>query len=316
MRSIFWGLFMLMAITGLYAEDSEKEWTLTPFLNYEYLSFQGQNVHSPGGGILFTKGNLDPPLSEEPNSLLIAGIYKQYFIQNEQDAYPGLFHSINLMIEKKFNRHLFLGLFISESDKPLYGGIRTFIAGPGYGYEFIRTENVSLTLGMGIGVGDFGMELPNGNALYVMPIPIVRFNLESSWLDLSFQYLKKPELNVTLFPEYRIRLLSTFGVNQFRDIRDFLFDVTLMYRFFPKDSKLGDFAGLGIGIKNGAFGFPLAEKDKSYELIYHSLYGTIDLSFLKIYGGYSFNGIEIYDSKRRNGIGSGLFTSVLLAWQF
>jgi len=318
MKSYFCIFVLLLICADLFAEDTAKDWSLTPLLNYEYLSFDGQGVHSPGVGLMFTKGNMNPSVSEERNSLLIAGVYKQYFIQDTEDGYPNIYYSINLMIDRKINRHLIFGLFVAESDKPLYGGLRTFIGGPAYGYEFIRSENISLTLGVGLGVGDFGIELPNGESLPVMPIPVVRFNLETSWINLAFEFLRKPVLNATLFPKYRIRLINTFGVLQirFRDIRDLLFDTMLMYRFFSKDSKLGDFAGIGIGFKNGGFGFPLAEKDKSYEFIYYSIYGLIDLSFLKIQGGYSFNGLEIYDSEKRKNIGDGFFINVILAWQF
>jgi hypothetical protein len=183
-------------------------------------------------------------------------------------------------------------------------------------YEFIRTEHMALTLGLGLGIGDFGIELPGGESLPVMPMPIVRFNVDTSFVDLSFEYLKKPVLNITLFPEYRIRLVNTFGMNQFRDIRDLLFDTMLMYRFFSKESKLGDFAGVGVGIKNGVIGFPLSKKEKSYEAVYNSVYAQIDLSFLRINGGYLFNSVEIHDLDRTKDIGDGFFVSAFLAWQF
>jgi len=302
--------------TAIYAQDTEKERTLTPLLNYEYLSFQNQRIHSPGEGLMFTKGNMNPDLSEERDSLLIAGVFKQYFVLEEQDGYPNLYHNINILVDRKIKRHLILGLVVAESEKPFYGGWRSFIAGPAYGYEFIRNKNVSLTLGIGLGIGDFGIELPNGENLLVMPIPVIRFNVDASLIDLSFEFLKKPVLNITLLPEYRVRLVSTFTVNQFRDIRDLLFDTGLMYRFFSSNSKFGDFAGVGIGIKNGAFGFALAEEGKSYEVVYHSVYGMIDLSFLQIQGGYSFNGVEIYDLERKKDIGDGFYLNVVLAWQF
>jgi hypothetical protein len=317
-------IVFLLISAGIYAQetslhnaqDVEKSWTLTPLLNYEYLSFKDQHIHSPGEGLMFTKGNMKPSVSERRDSLFIAGFFKQYFIQEEQEGYPNLFYSVNFTVDRKIGRHLFLGLLAAGSDKPFYGGLRTFTAGSGYGYEFIRNENISLTLGIGLGVGDFGIKSSNGEPLPVLPIPIVRFNIETTLLNLFFEFSGKPVLNITLFPEHKIRLVNSFGVNQFRDIRDFLFDTILMYRFFSSDSKFGDFAGIGIGIKNGAFGFPLAENGKSYEVIYNSIYGLIDLSFLRIYGGYSFNGIEIYDLDRRRDIGNGFFVNAVFAWQF
>lgn len=316
MKILQYIFIILIFDAALYAQDMKKNWTLTPLLNYEYLSFKDQHIHSPGEGLMFTKGNMNPPFSEERDSLFIAGIFKQYFVREIQKGYPDVYHNINIMVDKKIKRHLILGLVIAESDKPLYGGWRSFIAGPAYGYEFIRTENISLTLGIGIGIGDFGIGLPNGGNLLAMPIPVVRFNVDTSLIDLSFEFLKKPVLNITLLPDYRIRLINTFTVNQFRDIRDLLFDTRLMYRFFSSDSKFGDFAGFGIGFKNGAFGFALAKEEKSYELVYNSVYGMFDLSFLQIQGGYSFNSLEIYDLERKKDIGNGFYINVVLAWQF
>jgi len=262
-------IFTLSA--AIYAQDTEKDWTLTPLVNYEHLSFQEQLIFSPGEGIMFTKGNIDPAFPKERDSLLVAGVFKHYIIQEVEGSYPDLYHSINFMIERKIKRHFFLGLAVAESDKPFYGGWRSFTAGPGYGYEFIRNENVSLTLGIGVAIGDSGIDLPNGGDLLVMPIPIIRFNLDTSLIDLSFEYLTKPALSITLLPEYRIRLVNTFTAVKlpFRDMRDFIFDTRLMYRFFSNDSKFGDFAGIGMGFKNGAFGVPLAEEEKSYEVVPH-----------------------------------------------
>ncbi|MCL2130133.1 MAG: hypothetical protein FWH35_07260 [Treponema sp.] len=312
-KSIF---FVFVLSTALYAQETKKDWTLTPFLNYEYLSFDEQHIHSPGEGMVFIRGNMTPPLSEERNSLLIAGIFKQYIIKENPEDYPNLYHSINLMVDRKIKRHLILGLSTAESDKPYYGGWRSFIGGIGYGYELIRRENVSLTLGGGIGFGDFGIKLPNGKDLHVMPLPIVRFNIDTSFMDLSFEYLKNPVLNITLLPDYRIQLINAFSISKFRDLRDLIFDIRLMYRLFGKESKFGDFAGIGVGVKNGGLGFSLAEEGKSYEMYYHSVYGMLDLSFLQVQGGYSFNGLEVYDLERKKDIGDGFFLNIFLAWQF
>jgi hypothetical protein len=112
MKSYFYIFVLFIICADLFAEDTVKDWALTPLLNYEYLLIDGQSVHSPGIGLMFTKGNLNPSLSEERNSLLIAGVYKQYFLHDAEDGYPNIYHSINLMIDRKINRHLILGLFV------------------------------------------------------------------------------------------------------------------------------------------------------------------------------------------------------------
>ena len=111
----------------------------------------------------------------------------------------------------------------------------------------IRNENISLTLGGGLAVGDFGIEFSDGTAWPLMPIPIVRFNVDASIVHFSFELLDRIKADFTFMPENKIRLTSQFILDPFgvRSIRDLLYDATLWYRFFSKDSKMGDFAGLG-----------------------------------------------------------------------
>jgi hypothetical protein len=102
----------------------------------------------------------------------------------------------------------------------------------------------------------------------------------------------------------------------YRDIQDLLFDCTLWYRFFTKEYNMGDFAGLGLGIKNLSEDFMLSEKGNTYEMAYYSVYGIIDLSFLQVSGGYIFNSRERYNNNPAQSLGNGYFISVQLAWQF
>ena len=91
-----------------------------------------------------------------------------------------------------------MGSLVSSSDKPLYiGGLRTARTGLGYGYEFVRNSNFSLTLGAIAWVGDFGIELGNGNPLPALPLPIVLFNFTSTWFSAYFEFFGEPLINMT-----------------------------------------------------------------------------------------------------------------------
>jgi hypothetical protein len=79
---------------------------------------------------------------------------------------------------------------------------------------------------------------------------------------------------------------------------------------------MGDFAGVGVGIKNSGEDFLLSEKGKTYELGYYAVYGIIDLSFLQLSGGYVFNSRERYGNNAAQSLGHGYFLSAQLAWQF
>ncbi|MDR0300889.1 MAG: hypothetical protein LBI04_01085 [Treponema sp.] len=51
--------YILLAViisASIYAQGAGKNFTITPLLNYEYLSFQEQKIHSPGEGNIVYKG--------------------------------------------------------------------------------------------------------------------------------------------------------------------------------------------------------------------------------------------------------------------
>jgi hypothetical protein len=218
------------------------------------------------------------------------------------------------MAERKIKRHQMLGIFRSPSDEPVYGGLRTFQAALGYGYELVRNNALSLTLGAAVGVSEF--DIGGGITVPAFPFPLVRLGFTSSWLNVSFDFLTNPVLAIVIAPESRIRMNGSFQMVYYRDIRDLLFDCTLWYRFFTKEHQMGDFAGVGVGIKNSGEDFLLSEKGKTYELGYYAVYGIIDLSFFQISGGSVFNSRERYGNNAAQPLGNGYFLSAQLAWQF
>jgi len=225
-----------------------------------------------------------------------------------------LYHFTQLIAERRFKKHNFFGVFSGLSSAPVYGGLHTFAVGAGYGYELIRNENYSLILGAALGISDF--ELINGVVLPVLPVPLIKFNMNFSWISLYFQMLTKPSLSITLLPQNRIRFISNFILTAYRSIDDLAFDCSLWYRFFDASHSLGDFAGLGLGIKHDGIGFATNDRDKWYDINYYALYGKLDLTFLQLSGGYAFNGIEIYDLTRKENAGGGFFISAQLAYRF
>jgi hypothetical protein len=221
------------------------------------------------------------------------------------------------MADKRIGRHSIFGILVSETDKPIYGGLRSIVVGGGYGYEIVRKEKLSLLLGADIALMDFGIDLPNGDPFPVMLLPRIQFAMQKPWLDFAFTFIKEPVVDITLFPHSRFRFKTIFSIPfGLRDAQDFRFDTLFMYRLFSPDSKMGDFAGIGIGFKHSGFGTTLAENDKYYDIIGYSVYGKIDVSFLQISGGYLFSGKESYDKDKRRNVGDGFYLNAMLAWQF
>jgi len=324
-KKIFLLLFICTLAQAAFAVDQTKDFFIIPMLNYEYLSFMDQHIHSPGEGLLFTKGNLTPPLSESRNSLMIMGMFKQFIIKEAGEGYADLYHNIVINAEKKMNRHLFYLNVTSQATKPFYG-LHTFVGMTGYGNELIRNKSLSLTAGGIVMVTDFDMNL-GGIIWPIMPMPLIRLNVETTLINVSFEFLGNTTMDLTLLPQSKIRVTGHFEINPFtvRDIRDLFFDTTFWYRFFSKESQMGDIAGIGAGFKNsglgtgilnGSYSYNSWEKGKTYELNYYSIYGVLDLSVLKISSGYSFAGREIYDKDNIKKIGNGFFINATLLWQF
>ncbi|MDR2052357.1 MAG: hypothetical protein LBP80_03005 [Treponema sp.] len=310
-------LFALILGTSVcFAEDPKSGLIIAPLVNYEYLHLAGQQFHAPGEGVSFIYGDEQKPFFAQV-------LAKQYIMgQDNRDGYEGPYHSDSLTLVQKIKRHQFMALLNARSNEPVYGGLRTFTAGIGYDYELLRNDHHSLVLGGVLTVTDTGITFVDGKTWPVMPLPLITYELRSQLLTLKASYMLKPQLDFTVLPESRIRLTSSLSMEKYRSIADLLFDCALWYRFFDKNSKQGDCAGFGAGIKNTGLYFNFGEKDKSYELQYYSVYGTLDFSILQISGGYCFRGREILDSSGGDSIGNdrsageGYFASIRLVYSF
>ena len=217
---------------------------------------------------------------------MAVGLYTAHSITGAPtDDYPSLCHSLEFLLDGGKGRHRYLGFFKSESDEPVYGGLNTFQTAGVYGYELVQGPRLSLVLGAGLAVGDFGIELEDGTAWPIIPVPLLRMNYSSEWVDASFDFLTGPNLTVTLAPEKQVRFTGDFRMDEYPDL---IYETLLHYRFFPADHPMGDIAGISVGFKNDVYGFDLAGEEEALEIQYRALFATIDLTLLKITGGYSF----------------------------
>lgn len=304
---------LLMMATAAIAENHNREdkdeVKIIPVVQYDYLSLDSQSIQSPGAGIIL-----------QSKDVMFVGVYTRHTFGEELSYdYPDVYHTIDTLLDGKSDRHQYLGIFKSESDLPVAGGLHTFQAATVYGYEIIAGNRLSLVLGGGLAVSDFGIERDNGEPWPVIPVPLVRMNYSSEWIKAKFECITSPNLSFTLVPESRLRLTVDLRMDQTRDMRDLIFDFALAYRFFKPDHEMGDYAGISAGFKNdnyGAFCLKGKDGDESIEVHYYSVYGTVDLSLLKITGGYAFKGRELYLEKNKVDAGNGYYLSVQGLYQF
>lgn len=296
------GVLLLLTLSPVWAEESH----VYPLVKYDYASLGSQGLHSPALGFMRTS-----------NDTMFFGIYTLHtFTEPLRSDYPELYHSADLLYDGGKGKHRFLYLFKSEAEEPVIGGFNSFQTAAVYGYRLVDTPKTSLVLGGGLAVSDFGIELEDGGTWPLIPVPLIRFTHDSRLLSASFDFITGPNLSLTLWPESRVRVKGDFRMDQFRDIQDLVFEFALLYRFFEKDHPTGDFAGIEAGVKNEAYGFAVSGKEDPVEVNYYSVFGALDLTLLKLSGGYVFQSRERYSDDDTESLGDGYFLSLEALYQF
>jgi len=287
-------------------KDDPDKINYIPLLSYDYTVLGDQKIHSPGGGLVV----------QGKDALFVAFYKNTYLASPLERGAPDRYHSITTFADIQNGRNNYLAIFRSESDRPVAGGFNTFLTGGAYGYQFFTGKSFSLTAGAGLYLSDVGVDLPDGKALLIVPCPLLRIKSETDVINTSFEFISGPNLNVVVLPKSRIRLTGEFSMNEFRDARDMIFDFALAYRFFDASHEMGDFAGVSAGIKSAEYSFDLSDNAETTGIQYYGLYGKIDLSFLAVSGGYTFEGIERHGDNFKKSIGDGYFVAVQGAYQF
>jgi len=318
-------VFLLLACAGagLSGQESGQKKTeqkieqgKEPFVvifpvGYEGVWLGDQTVHAPAAGIGFMLGKQGIPFTQVERRFLGMVMYQSFFFTEDvQPDLPKQYHDVGALLDGRIERHQLLLIFRSASDAPVAGGFKTSQIGAGWGYEVIRRQHVSLILGAVLGVRDFsaiGVPFP------VLPLPLIRFAIDTEWFASSFDFISGPNFGFTLAPKERIRLTGNIGIETLRTIADINCEFILWYRLFNADHRMGDFAGIGVGFKNQVTYFELSNRIQAdtFELQKASVFATIDLSILTLQGGWVINSNYLIDGKNAGkNAGSGFFLSV------
>ena len=299
---------------GELAETHKNPFTLFFPLGYDLIKLADQTVHSPAGGAGFMIGEQDLPFTEVERRFFALALYQPFIFTNSPGPdMPELYHEISGLFDGRIKRHQLLFILKSSSDKPIAGGLHTFQIGAGWGYEVIRKQHVSLILGAALAVSDFGMTLPSGAVWPVLPLPLVRFGIDAKWFASSFDFLTGPNFDFTVAPQSKFRLTGETRMDNYRSLDGLICEFTLWYRLFDSENKLGDFAGIGVGFKNDVKEFDLSKNSgraESFALLERAVFAAIDLSILRIQGGWAFDSYYLLDGERNGGPGRGFFISV------
>ncbi|MDR0761018.1 MAG: hypothetical protein LBF74_13085 [Treponema sp.] len=320
---LFFVVFCALPGISLFCDEPnqnepKRDLFFIPMASYDYLSLGVQRVHSPGLGLGIIKGEQDAPFDEVGKRFLLAVQYKPFLFQGDPaPSVPRNLHSTRFFFDGRRERHQFLAVLNAASDKPVAGGLQTFRAGLGWGYEVLRSPRLSLILGGMAGLGGLGITQPNGEPFPALPLPLVRFKFKTGWFDTSFDFIGDPSINFTIAPGRRIRFTGNMRMGSYRSIEDLIGEGVLWYRFFPAAHPLGDLAGIGLGFTNESLGFKLSSGgDKTFEIQYTGIFGVLDLTLIQVKGGYALNSREFHGDAKQNHAGGGWFISVQGMYRF
>ena len=295
---------------GLYKDKETQSLFLLP-LGYDFFYFNDQTVHNPAFGAGFMIGKSDIPFTEIERYFFGIALYRPVFFSDVPvNNIPKTLHQSEAIFDGRINRHQLLFIYNGASDKPVAGGLNTFNAGAGWGYQIIRKEQLSLVLGAVLGVGGFLNSVP------LLPLPVVRFGIRSQWFVSSFDFVTGPNWEFTIAPKKKIRLTADLRMDYYRSIDDIICEIILWYRFFGADHKLGDFAGIGLGFKNDSIDFSFSDNLAGktgidlFEFKYKSVFAKLDLSLLIIEGGWTFDSQYSLDGIKTKSPGTGFYLSV------
>lgn len=256
--------------------------------SYETLALEGQTVHTPGGGLI-----VDAPAG------LLFGQYRYSRYSETPERYDGTaFHAVETLYDGGVRRHRYVALFDTASDRPVAGGWSTFQAAAVYGYEVLARERGSIVAGGGLAVGDFGIETAQGTTWPVIPVPFLRGTYETPAVTGRFDFITGPNLGVVIAPERDVNATIDVRLDQFRDVRDLIYEVSVAYRV------------VSVGFKNDTFSvFPYRE-DEPVETFYYAAFGTVDLTLLQLTAGYAFGGRVRSGENEIDRTGDGVYVTV------
>ncbi|MDR2803068.1 MAG: hypothetical protein LBB22_02120 [Treponema sp.] len=251
-----------------------------PIFSYTFISLDDIQVHNAIGGLSLYR--LNP--NERDKLFSISVIYTPQILTNAPLDFPNLYHTAALSSAQKINRHTINAAFIATTDKPLYGGLRTFMGMAGYSYDLVKGVHFSMDIGVRLIVMDIGLTLDNGGSWLLWPTPAISLSWKYEWIRFGLI----PGAWMTIAPKSPVSLNLKAGSPKY--------DVFLLYRYFKNENPLTEIIGLGIGIKRDSSNVMRSDGWK-YSISYDTIYGSFRIFRLfEISGGWIFNSQEGYET--------------------
>jgi hypothetical protein len=255
-----------------------------PSASYKLISFESFQLHNISGGVSMIR--IDP--AQRNNLFTMNMTYSPQYASKIDSAYPDLYHNVSLMAMKRLDRHVITCSLITMTEKPLYGGLNTFMGMAGYSNSLIRREHFSLNLGAMLVFMDIGLTLDNGIKWLFWPLPMISFSWNYEWIHFGFMpeagFL--PSARVTIGPSFPVSVLlrATFGG----------YDAALRYRYFKDGKAANEIISASAGIKKENNRVTISNGGR-YGVEYNSIYCSFRFfRFFEVSAGWLFNGKTEY----------------------
>jgi hypothetical protein len=215
---------------------------------------------------------------------------------------PTLYHSASISFIKNEGLNRFYGMFTAMTDKPLYGGTRSYMGMAMYTRNLIRGDHFSLSVGGGLVLMDTGILLPNDTPWMLWPLPMINLSWKYDWFTYNF----------SLFPGSKLHIGYNFPFSLILQVSTTLrFDFSLWYRIFKEENPNAERIGFGIGTKREYNSVTVSDGGR-YGISYYAVYGALRFfKYLEFQGGWAFGGNETYNKldfnelpRRETGISS------------
>ena len=277
-------------------QTGEEDFILNPSVNLQYMRIKNEGVES-----------------KQPDFLMLGAGYSQnYFTAGIGPDKINTVHGCNLMVNLGKADHSFMAMLASGGEAP-FSHIKTITAATMYTRRILDTENISFVFGAGVIVADLGLEL-FGYDIYVLPLPVFSFTYKNDIISGTIALMGPPRISFTLFPKSMFRFNGNLGMAGLSSIRKLLFDCALAW--YPlNDSENPDMLSLSLGVMNTENNTVLKDKEK-YGYQYYSVYGEVDAAFVKLRGGYNFDGKVIARDEYTKDMYKGFFGSLNAMFMF
>ena len=299
--------------------EGNDDTSIIPVVYGSGLFLEEQVLRGIGGGVIVLAGDFEEREAERRDTMQMVALYTRHDLMDEApEGCPEGYNNLDFLLQKKMRRHQFFSLLKSYSDEPVSGGIETFDFVAGYGFELVSREHHSLWLGASLGVSDWGPVLPGDGETPVLPVPFVHYDYYSRWMNLSFDFTTSPMLDLVIAPQSRVRVKGSTIICDLGEIEDggIKYDLSLEYRLFSSEHRLGDVAGVRMGYLAEDYEYDLSGRDgESLQIAWKSVYAVLDLSLLELTAGYAFDGRQYYKDAEDD-LGSGWYVNFQLAWLF